>query len=130
MPAAPYKLIRNSDRILRVADGALVPPDPANADYAHFQAWAAEGNTPDPADPAPVVVPASVPRWRARAALRTAGLLEDVEAAVAAADIATQEWWAAGLEMERADPRVATLAAALGLTGAQVDDLFILAATF
>jgi len=33
--------------ILR-SDGASIPPDPANRDYAEYLAWIAAGNTPDP----------------------------------------------------------------------------------
>lgn len=35
--------------ILRLADNAWIPPDPANTDYAAFLAWLEAGNTPDPA---------------------------------------------------------------------------------
>ena len=50
----PYRL--NSDgSIFRVTDGALIPTNQNNADYQAYQAWVAEGNTPDPA-PTPVVV--------------------------------------------------------------------------
>ena len=35
--------------ILRAVDGAAIPADPANSDYAAYLAWAALGNTPDPA---------------------------------------------------------------------------------
>jgi hypothetical protein len=44
--------------ILRVADGAHIPPDPANTDYAAYLQWLSEGNTPEPApepEPAPVL---------------------------------------------------------------------------
>jgi len=43
-----------TDIILRTADNASIPPDPANTDYQAYQAWLADGNQPEPADePAP-----------------------------------------------------------------------------
>jgi len=36
-----------SDCIVR-EDGAWIPPDEANRDYAEYQAWCAEGNTAQP----------------------------------------------------------------------------------
>jgi len=48
--------LTTGDRILRLDDGAFIPPDPANTDYAAYLEWVAAGNTPEPAPepPAPV----------------------------------------------------------------------------
>ena len=52
-----YQLTKN-ELILRITDGASIPPDPANTDYAAYLEWVEEGNTPLPApepEPAPVL---------------------------------------------------------------------------
>ena len=46
--------LTTSDCILRTTDGAFIPPDPANTDYAAYLEWVDAGNTPEPA-PEPVV---------------------------------------------------------------------------
>lgn len=73
-------------------------------------------------------VPEVVSRFQARAALHHAGLLPQAEAAVADADPITRIAWQDAQEWRRDSPTIASIAAALGLTSEQVDDLFRAAA--
>ena len=49
-----YQLTQGNT-ILRLADDAHSPQDPANRDYVEYLAWLEEGNEPEPA-PAPPVL--------------------------------------------------------------------------
>jgi hypothetical protein len=44
-----YKLT-NHEVVMRIADNAFIPFDPANRDYQEYLAWLAEGNEPVAAD--------------------------------------------------------------------------------
>jgi hypothetical protein len=79
-------------------------------------------------DPNPV--PFSVTPWQMRRALNQLGLRSAVEAAVAGTDQDTRDGWDYALEIRRDNPLISGLAAGLGLTTSQVDDLFRLAYTF
>ena len=78
-------------------------------------------------------VPASVTMRQARLALHAAGLLSSVNAALAAlsepAKTAALIEWEYASAVERSAGLVPAMAAALGMSEADVDDLFILAAT-
>ena len=55
-----YQLTQG-DTILRTADNASIPLDPANTDYAAYLEWLEAGNTPEPApepEPVPELTPA------------------------------------------------------------------------
>lgn len=81
---------------------------------------------------APVVAPAipsSVTMRQARLALLAAGLLSTVETAIAGAGATAAIEWEYAQEVQRASGLVPTMATALGLTSAQIDALFVTAAT-
>jgi hypothetical protein len=69
-------------------------------------------------------VPTSIPAWKGKAALREAGLLDAVEAAVHAAGGRVQDAWAGASEWDRSSEFLQALAAVLGLEGPQVDQMF------
>jgi hypothetical protein len=75
----------------------------------------------------PPSVPFSVTPFQAKAALLGAGLLPAVEAAIAAASPIAQLAWSDATAFTRDSPTIAALSAQLGLTPAQVDELFITA---
>jgi hypothetical protein len=39
--------------VIRLADGACIPPAPGNRDWDEYTAWVADGGEPLPAEPAP-----------------------------------------------------------------------------
>jgi hypothetical protein len=70
----------------------------------------------------------AVSRFQAKAALLGAGLLDQVNTALADADPVAQLAWAEAVEFRRTSPTILGLAATIGLTGEQLDDLFRAAA--
>jgi hypothetical protein len=52
---ATYKLTADPGTVIRTADDARVPTDGTSADSRLYLDWLAAPNTPDPADPPPVV---------------------------------------------------------------------------
>lgn len=87
---------------------------------------------PEPPAP-PVPVPQSVTMRQARLALHAAGLLSSVDDAIASmqepAKTAALIEWEYASAVERSAGLVPAMAAALGMSEADIDDLFIAAAT-
>jgi hypothetical protein len=74
-------------------------------------------------------VPQTVSPRQARLALLAAGLLDQVEASVSAAGGATKITWDYATEINRTDPLIISIGAALKLTDDQIDVLFRYAAS-
>lgn len=73
-------------------------------------------------------VPDSVTPRQARLALSGAGLLDSVNAAINTAGGASLITWEYASTINRTDPLIASFSTMLGLTSAQIDQLFIQAA--
>jgi hypothetical protein len=76
------------------------------------------------------VVPSPVTPLQVRRALNASGLRTQVEEALAAAPQDARDAWEFATEIKRDDATLNAMAAALGMSPAQIDDLFTLAATY
>lgn len=76
------------------------------------------------------VVPQSVTKFQAKAALHLAGLLDSVEPLMASPDTPqlARLAWQDAQEFRRTSPTVLAMAQSLGLSDSQLDELFITAA--
>jgi hypothetical protein len=126
-----YQLI-NDASARHIPSGTVFPLPPVESFGYDYAMWLDAGNTPDPADPPPPpAVPIEVTQRQARMALLSVGLLSTVEAAINAlpdpprteARIA----WDFSNTIQRSNPFVSQLAALLGFTESQLDELFITA---
>ena len=78
----------------------------------------------------PIPVPKSVTPLQARRALLAANLLDTVTAAVASGPVETQLAWEFANSIDRNSDFTKSLGSALGLSDAQIDELFITASNF
>ena len=92
------------------------------------QLSASESAEIDALKAAPPPVPDSVHMRQARLALFYAGVLDQVNAAVAKAPPPDQIWWEYSTDVHRDHPLVIEITKTLGMTPEQVDQLFISAA--
>lgn len=74
--------------------------------------------------PSAPAVPATIPAWKGKAVLREAGLLNEVEAAVAAAGGLVQDAWEGAFSWDRSSRLVTELSKQLGLSSPQIDQMF------
>ena len=122
--------------LIRDSDGVVVNTIEAGGDYVpdpgfsvRPSATAAVGQRWDGANfitvAQPVVVPETLDKWRARAQLDKIGKQAQADALAAAAGPPISFFWASDEPIRRDSETLKTFAARLGVTDAQLDQMFI-----
>jgi len=120
-----YRLTQSETTVHRLTDNAFIPFDGGNRDYQEYLEWLAEGNEPEPyvAPPAPPVT--QVTAYQAKIQLSRSGLYDSVVTTVNTSDNPELKIaWEVATSFERNSLFILALQPELGLTDAQVDDLF------
>ena len=120
-----YKLTQIETTVHRLTDDTFIPFDGGNRDYQEYLEWLAEGNEPEPyvAPPSPPVT--QVTAYQAKIQLSRAGLYDSVVTTINTSDNPELKIaWEVATTFERNSPFILALQPELGLTDAQVDDLF------
>lgn len=120
-----YQSRFDTNAVVRLSDNMVIGPENLS-EWAEYEAWVAEGNTPLPPAPIPVPVPPQVPMWTVRTILQNDNLFDQAQAAInASTDNALKNVWEYGNFADRNSAAIASLSSSLGLTSEQVDQMFI-----
>jgi hypothetical protein len=76
--STPMYQLTTSTSIIRLSDGAFIPNDPGNRDFADYQAWLEAGNTPKPAPAPPPPPPVLTTEQKLNAAGLTVAELKEL----------------------------------------------------
>lgn len=119
--------VPNVPAVIRLPNGDDVCFPDLNTEYSGYVLvpWEVEDPEPTPTEPSPPPVPTAVPMWAVRTILQNDGLFDTAQALVeASTDNALKNVWEYGNDALRSSPAINALGAALGLTQAQIDQMF------
>ena len=120
-----YRLTQSETTVHRLTDNAFIPFDGGNRDYQEYLEWLAEGNEPEPYVALPPPPVTQVTAYQAKIQLSRSGLYDSVVTTVNTSDNPELKIaWEVATTFERNSPFILALQPELGLTDAQVDDLF------
>jgi hypothetical protein len=124
-----YGAINQDGLVFATLETTGTPPSGYVPIDAHEKAgWHYNSETQTFSAPPPPTV-TSVTRRQFKQALTRIGLRAAVEAAIAAADQDTKDWYNDSLNFERANPLLNAMAVGMGKTPVDIDNLFALADT-
>ena len=125
-----YKYL--TDTVVAKIDDDGISRMSCSIENVELQAWLAEGNTPEPADPLPPPVYVCSP-WQIRKALNALGLRDAVEQAVATATgdgaQTLKDGWEFATHFSSSDPFVISMGASLGKNEQETAELIQYAST-
>lgn len=120
-----YKARHDTESVFRLSDNAIIGPE-QEEEWKEYQAWLAEGNTTEPADPLPIFVPDKISMWQLRAVLDIHGLLDNANNVINSSDDKTlKAVWEYGNFANRNSNTIINIAKELKLSDKEVDDMFI-----
>ena len=105
-------------------DGAHIPADPMNRDYAEYLTWVAEGNTPAPYV-APPAAPLTATPYQFRAGLTAAGIRSQVDSMVSNGSQNIKDAYEYAALFSESDPIIIQIGTELNLTEAQIHNIFV-----
>lgn len=121
-----FRLNKNGQYANKIIDEIPTGDWLNTSNNSEYIAWIAEGNTPLPYVPPPPTIPQQVPMWAVRTVLQNDGLFDHAQALIdSSTDNALKNVWEYGNFADRNSSAINSLAAALGLTSDQVDQMFI-----
>ena len=116
--------------VLRIGD-TVIPMDDSKPEYQAYVAWLQQGNGPTYIDDGPVYETITVTAWQLIQALSQLGLLDAVEnAANSSPHLLVRLGWQRAPNFRSDDPLVQALGQSLNINRDDLQNLFVLAASF
>ncbi|OZI26716.1 hypothetical protein CAL26_05180 [Bordetella genomosp. 9] len=125
-----YRLQQGYDGVVATQDDGSVlwiANNPDDAAWQSYEAWASNGNTPDPAPGLPIIVPQSVTRYQGEVYMRRIGIWATADGlfSTMADDDERKIAWLRAPTFNRSSPALNYACEQMGISDEQRDTMFI-----